>query len=71
MPLTLDEIVNDLVRRCDEELVIDELIRTVQAMHKAGKDYGCGFYGEASWIGPYEHTRELAEKLAKLRNPDA
>lgn len=37
----------------------EELREAVRQMHYADAAYGCGFYGESSWLIPYRRTREL------------
>lgn len=32
---------------------------TVTEMHNADDAYGCGFYGEESWLTPYKTSRAL------------
>jgi hypothetical protein len=37
-----------------------EIQSLLREMFQAEDAYGCGFYGQESWLKPYERLRELA-----------
>jgi hypothetical protein len=50
-------MVDDDIKRLQAR--IDELESLIRAMHVADDMYGCGFYGEASWLAPYRRLKEI------------
>lgn len=44
----------------DERKRFDSLCKCVIEMHRADRDYGCGFYNQKKWLSLYNATWRIA-----------
>jgi hypothetical protein len=54
--MTVEKDIDQIIKALD---MAKELAEAVIEMHKADKEYGCGFYGTDRWLAAYKRTLEL------------